>query len=154
MRNNIEFLQYIDQKYPSNKEFPDSFKYDEAMKKVHELMKILQPILNTNLILDQNVQDAYFFTEITAIINKPFFKGVEKSSNLILRFSYFKNMVAAGIFKDGMISDIPKYIKKKIEKQGWRVIRAHWLLNNKYNGIHQYFIDNEYEWWYRFFDYP
>ena len=63
-------------------------------------------------------------------------------------------MVAAGIFKDGMISDIPKYIKKEIEKQGWRVIRAHWLLNNKYNGIHQYFIDNEYEWWYRFFDYP
>ena len=153
MENNIKLLYSIDQKYTPDREFPDSFQYEKEMKKVHELIENIKPIINKNFTIDNNVQDAYFFTEITSISNNTSIKEDKKELNIKLRFSNFGNMIAAEIYNENMSSDIPEYIKNKIESQGWRVLSTNWLFNNKYDGVHEYFIDKKYEWWYRFFDY-
>ncbi|RDY22486.1 hypothetical protein CHF27_013220 [Romboutsia maritimum] len=142
-------------------ECPQNFNYLDEMKRVHSIKSQIENIIRNKLRIDDQVQDASFFTEL-AIYKKSKnkrdypcedFKGTVWLCDLGIKFSSFGNMVTISSVTEGdMYSKYP--IEKIIEilkNNGYIYIDSE-SLNESYDGINKY-MDEESTWWVRYFDY-
>lgn len=131
-----------------------NFNYLNEMKKVYIIKSKIENIISNELTIDECVQDASFFTELSTL---------KKSQNdgesfvylyeLSIRFSLFGNMVT--IFSNTENNALNKYPIKEIvdmlQSDGYIYINSE-LLDEPYDGINKY-ISKKDTWWTRYFDY-
>lgn len=139
-------------------EAPKNFNYANEMKKIRSIKNQIENIIKKELIIDEYVQDASFFTEL-AILQKS--QNKQKSNgessvylyDLSIRFSSFGSMVT--IFNNTENNIDNKYnIEKVIEilkDDGYIYINLE-SLDEAYDGINKYITKGD-TWFTRYFDY-
>lgn len=139
-------------------ESSQNFNYLNEMEKVYIIKNKIENIISNELIIDEWVQDASFFTELS-ILEKSQNKRKNNGESFVylyelsIRFSSFGNMVT--IFNNTENNVLSKYPIKEIinmlQSNGYIYINSD-SLDEPYDGINKY-ISNKDTWWTRYFDY-
>jgi hypothetical protein len=140
-------------------EYPSGFDWQTSMAAVKALKWDAERILGQPLKLDDQVQDASFFTELFVFEDgaiRP--NGVTAMVfKIAIRFSAFGKM--ATIHTNSPTSDLRKYpmtpLAELLEQHDFKYVPAE-ALAERYDGKLKWLdqsVGGEATWWYRFFDY-
>lgn len=133
-------------------EYPSGFNHSASMRRVEALKPKLNAIVGKYFKLDENVQDASFFTEL-AILEPPIYGVNMYHYVLSIRFSSFGNFFTVWSnsisekIEDAKINEVIA----QTEADGFIYIDAE-TLGQKYTGKNPHLSDLA-NWWSRYFDY-
>lgn len=143
----LQLLRSVDDPEPENCESPPGFNWTASMKRVRSLKPELEQIVGRHLDIDENVQDASFFTELAAHV--PGEDSIETAITII--FSAF-----GGLFTiwSSMPNEIPEAAVQKavdaVQRHGFRYVDTE-SLEEAYCGTNPVFQHSR--WIDRFFSY-
>lgn len=146
------FLFSLDSQYEWGNEFPHNFAYDDEVKQVRHVNKVLENELHIPLkVLTCSAQDSYFFAEIVYATEERF----RSELSFDLRFSSFGRLVSGWACPrlPALIPDAMEVVRQVVEKAGYRFIDFEWLLHTEYDGPNLLRTRKHSSWWNRFFDY-
>jgi hypothetical protein len=135
-------------------ECPNNFDWHESISRVRALKSRLESIVGHEFVMDENVQDASFFTDLAILGQEHYVSGIGKAvgSRIVIRFSCFGKLFT--IFStsddekldesivDGIIAEVQRYGFIYVEADG---------LEEIYSGINPHLKGQT--WWIRYFDY-
>jgi hypothetical protein len=132
-------LEAVD--HPTEWEFPPGFDWEAAMSEVRRLKADLEALLGTELVMDEGVQDASFFTELG-------------TPDWNLRFSMFGRLVTLWHWREPSarevsVSDCEQVIAR-LYQWGYVYVDPRHLIE-PYTGCHT--AGEWHHWWGRYFDY-
>lgn len=113
-------------------------------------MQRLEPIVGVSLTIDENVQDASFFTDL-ACYREAYHRGIGKilTPIITIRFSYFGNLFTATKVDD-FNEDAFNSAVVLVSKADF-VYLPETQLHQAYTGANPHWANTT--WWTRFFDY-
>ncbi|MBD2075485.1 hypothetical protein H6F86_16595 [Phormidium sp. FACHB-592] len=134
---------------PAEWESPVDFDWHEAMSRVRRLKPEIEQLTGRPFEIDENVQDASFFTELS--LHKPGGKLNFIETVLAIRFSAFGNLFAVwNRSSEQFPPSVVEQVIKTTEHYGFIYVNAD-ELDEQYTGQHEGFKTQS--WWIRFFDY-
>ncbi|MBD2102670.1 hypothetical protein [Leptolyngbya sp. FACHB-261] len=140
---------------PQESEAPKGFDYVKEIEAVERIKPELERIVGRLFVLDENVQDASFFTELS--IRQSELEYMAGIGNVILtvlaiRFSAFGKLftVWSNSTKEKVNRNLIDEVVATLQDHGYVYVDAD-ALQESYTGSHTDFKDTT--WWLRFFDY-
>lgn len=135
-------------------ESPSNFDWQESISRVRALKSRLEFIVGHEFVMDENVQDASFFTDLAISGQEHYVSGIGKviGSRIVIRFSCFGNLFTIFATSDGEKLDesIVDGIIAEVQRHGFIYVEAN-VLEETYSGINPHLEGQT--WWVRYFDY-
>jgi hypothetical protein len=148
----LKLLESVDD--PQACEHPSQFDWHESMSRVRALKSRLESIAGHTFIMDDNVQDASFFTDLAILGGERYVSGIGTvvGSRIIIRFSCFGNLFT--VYSTSEDEKLEESIVEKIiaeaQRHGFVYIEADGL-EERYTGVNPHLKGQS--WWIRYFDY-
>ncbi len=139
-----------DSDHPTECERPPGFDYKKSMRRAEALVPKLENIVGRSLSIDQNVQDASFFTD-TACYREALHPGIGKVQVpvIAIRFSSFGDLFTVAVDDDFDQEALAATIAM-LSAASYQYVPAS-QLDEPYTGVNQHLAGTT--WWTRFFDY-
>jgi hypothetical protein len=148
----LKLLESVDD--PQACEHPSQFDWHGSMSRVRALKSRLESITGHTFIMDENVQDASFFTDLAILSGERYFSGIGTAvgSRIVIRFSCFGNLftVYSTLEDEKLEESIVQDIIAEVQRHGFVYIEADGL-EEKYTGVNPHLKGQS--WWTRYFDY-
>jgi hypothetical protein len=148
----LQLLESVDD--PQACECPSGFDWHSSMTRVRELKSRLESLAGQPFIMDENVQDASFFTDLAIVGRERYVSGIGKvvGSKIVIRFSCFGNLftVYSTSENERLEESIVENIIAEVERHGFIYVEADGL-EETYTGINPHLKGQS--WWIRYFDY-
>ncbi len=130
-------------------ENPIGFDWDKAMARVRSLQPEVEAIIGRRLELDENVQDASFFTELAAYV--PSVKPKHMEAAIAITFSAFGDLFTVwSSAPDEIPATVVEKVVTAVQGHGFHYVDGD-SLSEQYIGDNPVFRENN--WSYRFFSY-
>jgi len=130
------------------------FDYDYLSQRIDEVIPRLERIVGLTL-ERRDAQDAFYFSDVGCWKERIDENGAPYYCSMFLvRFSLYGNLTTMTFSCPDSIVDeqIKKKVVRCLEEYDFIFIDEN-VLMAKYNGKHEYFLENNLTWWDRFFEY-
>lgn len=135
-------------------ECPSTFDWQGSMSRVKALKSRLESLVGIKFLMDEHVQDASFFTDLSIPGGKSYVSGIGliSGSRIIIRFSCFGNLftVYSTDEDEKLEESLVEGIIAETARDGFVYVEADGL-EEKYSGINPRLQGQS--WWVRYFDY-
>jgi hypothetical protein len=139
---------------PQACECPSNFDWQDSMSRVKASKSGLESLVGLTFLIDENVQDASFFTELAILGRERYVSGIGKivGSKIVIRFSCFGNLftVYSTSEDEKLEESIVEIIIAEVARHGFVYVEADGL-EEKYTGVNPHLQGQS--WWVRYFDY-
>lgn len=131
-------------------ESPPDANWEQSISEVNRLKVDIERVLGVSTLLDDQIQDASFFADLSVLKQQPSSKGsLVFSHDICLRFSWFSKLVT--IFGDRWREYDVFGILELLQENGFVYVPAG-EVDELYDGINEPF-ESGITWWIRYFDY-
>jgi hypothetical protein len=135
---------------PRNAECPPGFDWQTAIERVRALLPQLEKISGREFAIDDNVQDASFFVDLS--IHRPGARPKHTDTVFALRFSCFSELFTTWSHCSTEQLDVEtiQRLIAAVSNAGFQYVPAE-ELDHPYAGRHPAYAGSS--WWHRFFDF-
>lgn len=139
--------------HPEACEYPPDFLWEQEVAQVRALRPRLESIVGRSLTMDEGVQDAAFFTDLSALERHPAPDMPCLYVAVGIRFSAFGRLatVWSSSQTEAPPSSVVSGIAAELQSHGYRFVSLD-ALEEPYTGTNRH-LQSLASWWRRFFDY-